>query len=284
MSKRVIGLLCVWGCDKWIKYTCEQALEYCDEVIACCAPHSEKMLKYEDRTEEIVRSYKNIKYLEYNYYYVHSAIKADILNKMLNISSIEDEDWIFILDSDEFYHKQTIDFVKANIGTNKFNSLTFKAYYFFINMKYYLIGEHTRLYKFYSYNKEKGKMFYPTQNFYIEHPINGITDLSRAVYHFGLLLNPYQKMDMWSEEYDNTKQDNKVKWMDQIYRNYDLNNQKYWIDKNEKLSGIKSCWYNDGFKADKNGEPFKFEGEIPDIIKNSDLYNIEDHRLTYNFK
>jgi hypothetical protein len=278
---KIIGLLVVWGCENWIKYIIEESLEQCDEVIACCAPHSPKMIKYRDQTEEILMSYKDVKVIKYNLIHTHSVIKADILNKMLDLSSIEVGDYIFLRDSDELYSQKTFTNLKKLLQEGYYNEILLQSYYFFINMNYYLISEHDRLFKFEECNKKY--KFYPTQKWYSNNKRSYTVPLEYGMHHYGLLLSPFQKLDMWSEEYQGNEQTNKTTWIDYIYRNYDLKNEDYWNSENKRLFGIKSPWFYTNFKCDENGRLFRFNDEHPEILKDSGFDKIEDFRRIHNF-
>jgi len=88
----------------------------------------------------------------------------------------------------------------------------------------------------------------------------------------------------WENEYKDKDQTKKTNWLDLIYRNYDLNNEEYWIQKNFKLTGVKSPWFDHNFLPDHNGRLFPYTGKHPKFIEETGLPEISDFRQRYNFR
>jgi len=192
--------------------------------------------------------------------------------------------WIFVLDADEFYKQEIINKIKSIIEENKYTDITFRDYYFFINTNRYLVGEHQRLFRINEENLINGNVFFPTQNWYCTKKESVMLGSIKnpTMFHYGLLTNPFSKLDFWLTEYPNNPQSKKVNWLDKIYRNYNFNNEEQYIKLNKELSGINSCWFNDGYIADKDGKPFEFKDKHPDIIPKYILEE-EDWRKKFNF-
>jgi len=291
MSK-IIGIICAWACENYIGLAIEQALAICDEVIVNVSAHSEVLEKYKDRTYNIAKYYelglrsstnRKIKFIDVNYDKSnHALIKAALLNYMLTKSDIfEPGNWIWILDADEFYDNDTIRYVKDLVNVSRYTDITFRDYYFFINTTRYLVGEHQRLFKI---QEHESNMFYPTQKWLnsYNNPITLGTIENPSMYHYGMLTNPWAKLDFWKSEYPNNPQWKKVNWLNIIYRGYDFSNEEYWIDLNKFISGENSCWFNDGYVGGKDGKPFIFTGKHPDLIPKF-ILEVSDWRKEYNF-
>lgn len=282
MSK-IIGCLVAWGAEDFIEAAMNQALEYCDEVHVCIAPHSQKMKKYEDSTFLLAKKYFNDEKVSWytfdnSEFSNHSSSKSEILNSMLSNSKLmKPGNWIWILDVDEFYNEQTYRQIKELIHPfSPYDRIDFQEFYFYINMWNFLEGDHLRLFKI----KSEDNIFYPTQRWpYATKPVL----LSKCMYHYGMLTNPHAKVDFWKSEYPWQEQNNKVKWLTEIYKNYDLNNEEYWINQNYERFGIKSPWFSDSFKPRIDGKLFKYiSGDHPKFI-NKELLNVKDFRRKFNF-
>ncbi len=106
------------------------------------------------------------------------------------------------------------------------------------------------------------------------------------MYHYGMLTNPWAKMEFWSTEYPGKDQTNKIRWLDEIYRNYDLTDQETWVEENDKLCGIYSPWFSDSFQPAMDGTLYKYDdlsfGRHPKFI-GEDLIYTDDFRKKYHF-
>lgn len=287
---KIIGCLIAWGAKDFIGPALQQAVEYCDEVFVCVAPHSKSMEAFEDGTTEIAyqfaRRNSKVKTIPWEAMSFHAPTKANILNTMLSKSELrEPGNWIWILDVDEFYPKRTYNQVRAFVeASDKFgwDLAEFQEYYFYINTQYYLKGSHLRLFKI----KHEQNIFQPTQRWiYAEKPI--IFDMNYVpMYHYGMLTNPHAKMAFWGEEYPGQEQDNKVEWIDYIYRNYNLDNQDFWIDENAALFDVASPWFSDSFEPTMQGTLYEYDqttdGPHPEFI-GKDLLEETDFRVKYDF-
>lgn len=280
----LITLIIAWACEDFIEPCIREALSNCDETIVCIAAHSDAMLNFEDNTYDIVKSIDGISSLDYNKRGHHSYIKADILNRMLDISKLFTKNsWILIKDVDEFYTQESYKYIRDIIESDMFNKILIKEKYFYINMQNYLLGEHNRLFKIEEENMDKNFRFVPTQKWLRTKGGVGVVPVDFGMFHYGMLTNPWAKFAFWKNEYPDKAQDNKTLWLDKIYRNYDLEYEEKWINENEKLFGVKSPWFSDSFKPNKNGRLFKYGGKHPDVIENSGLTHITDFRIKYGF-
>ena len=285
-NPKIIGLICAWGCENWIKYSIQQALEYCDDVFVNISAHSSILNKYEDSTYNVTKGFgKDINLIDLTFEQSnHAVIKSSILNYMSNLSEhFKVGNWIWILDFDEFYVKDGYNTIKDIMKYTDFNEISVEDYYFYINMSKYLKGDHPRLFKIEDINMNPSYRFYPTQNWPSHNKKQCTLVREIGMRHYGMLMNPNMKLDMWKTEYPGKTQDNKTKWIDYIYRNYDLNNEDYWILENEKLFGIKSPWFSNSYVPNKDGKLFVYTGEIPTVLKDSGFDKINDFRKTYNF-
>ena len=290
MSKpKLTGMIIAWASELWIGPAIKQALKYCDEVFVCIEPHSEIMKKYEDSTLDIAKRYKDrIKFVKLKDKMVfsnHATAKATILNTMMKSSKFFDNgNWYFILDVDEFYSEECIDIVRKIMDNKDLDIINFESKYFFIDTKHYLIGEHMRIFKV---TDKENDHFIPTQNWSKRKVGFATIPLKIGMFHYGMMTNPYTKIDFWKSEYPNKMQSNKVKWIDKIYRNYDLRSKRYeeyWITKNEELFGIRSPWFSSSFAPNKDGKLFTYDGKHPKFVEEAGLTKIKDYREIYNFQ
>lgn len=276
--KKIIGILTGWGSQDWIEPAIKQGLKYTDELHVCISAHSDNLLKFEDNTYQIAEKYKDkINLFTHETRSFHSTSKADILNKALNESNyVDPENWIWILDVDEFYKQDSFDYIKKLISANICDMICFEARFFYINTKHYLISEHNRLFKI----VDKSCKFYPTQQWpYVKKVVKVPMDL--GMYHYSMMQNPHMKMEFWKTEYQH-RQDTKVIWLDKIYRNYDLNNEEAWLRRNKALTGNPGPWISKDFKPDKDGTLFKYNKKHPEWIPER-LINISDYRKYWKF-
>lgn len=275
---KIIGILTGWGCQDWIEAAIKQGLEYTDELHVCISAHSDNLLKFKDNTYNIAKKYeKDINLFTHSGGKFHSTSKADILNNALKQSKIFDDGvWIWILDVDEFYKRETYEYVKKIISSNICDRITFEARYFFINLKHYIISDHHRLFKVYS-NKCK---FFPTQNW--PYATKSVTvPYDSGMFHYSMMMNPYMKWEFWKTEYP-YEQNHKLQWFDKIYRNYDLSDEDAWLRRNKALLGNLGPWICDAFKPDDNGRLFKYNGTHPKWVPER-LIKIEDYRKHWKF-
>lgn len=284
----IIGMLNAWCAKDFILPALEQAVEYCDEVMVCCAPHSKLMESFDDGTANIAKlfasQHEKVTMIEVGPMSHHAIAKANILNTMIAKSKLaEPGNWIWVLDADEFYPARTYKYIRELTRENTpYDRIDFEEWYFYINMHWCLGGEHLRMFKI----KNFTDIFQPTQRWvYANNPFK-CDRYSLPMFHYGMLTNPWAKMEFWSTEYPGKNQTNKIRWLDEIYRNYDLNNQEACVEANMKLCGIYSPWFSDSFQPTMEGTLYQYDdlsfGPHPKFI-NSDLIYTEDYRAKYHF-
>tara|TARA_B100001093_G_C26699187_1_gene958267 strand:+ start:237 stop:1115 length:879 start_codon:yes stop_codon:yes gene_type:complete len=285
---KIIGMLNAWGAQHWIGPAIEQAKLIADEVHVAVTSHSNNLDKFEDKTLQIAKDFSNIfVYEKAEKISYHSEVKSLVLNNMIKNSKIfKNGNWLWILDVDEFYSPELIEEIRGIISTDKFNSIDITSRFFYINMKNYLESSHRRLFKIQFPNLIPFKKFRfrPTQNWFSFKDYNYKTSDENPMFHYAMLTNPHQRAAQWQTEYPNSKDDFKQMWINQIYKNYDLKNQDYWINENLNLFNIKSPWCGTGIKAKSDGKLFFYDGKHPKIIENSKLKKVNDFRKFYNFK
>jgi len=285
---KIIGMLCGWAAKDFIKPAMTQAIEFCDEVNVCIAPHSESMEKYEDGTLAIAKSFcdnDKVRWFEFGTGKAnnHATAKANILNAMLmNSKYCEPGNWIWILDADEFYPDRTYKQVKKIIRAGVHDRIDFEEFYFYINTKYFLEGDHLRVFKI----KSMDDIFYPTQRWLGATKPVCLARYSLGMYHYGMLTNPWAKIDFWKTEYPVGNQINKIDWMEKIYKNYDLKDQRFWSTVNFNLFGLMSPWFSPSFKSNPDGTLLEYDesvlGPHPKFIDDS-LLSVRDFRDKFDF-
>jgi len=210
------------------------------------------------------------------------SIEHETLNEMLKKSRLYSVgNWIWILDVDEFYPKSAYRKIKSAIKSNNYDYITVEEKLFFINMQHFLKGSHAKLFKIRPLHMLPFYRFKPVQHWSGKFRKNYILSQEDGMFHYSLLTNPHIRKVRWENEYPDSKQ---TRWLDKIYRNYDLDNEDYWIEKNFKLSGIKSPWFSEEFQPDENGRLFKYEGQHPKFIEETELPKIPDFRKKYRFE
>lgn len=273
---KIIGLLTAWGAERTVRAAAQQALEYCDEVMAVVSAYTPELEQFEDETYDILRKFPKINLLDYKTKETTvSQAVADVLNHMLNQSSLNSEgNWVWILDADEFYADSAPGIIYSAIECGQYNQISVGSKFFFINMQHYLDEGGNRLFKI----EQENVGFVPTNKW--PTPVKRIYRLYRndGMFHYGMLMSAEMYRVKWQAEYQGKKQDHKVEWLDEIYYKYNLNNEEHWIGKNLKLSGIYSPWINSGFTPDKYGKLFRYFGKHPRFIEQTGLTKIEDFR------
>lgn len=275
---KIIGLVVAWGAELWIKPAVEQALEYCDEVILSVSCFTENLKKFKDNTYNIAKTYKDIEIIQYTGTSTHVQIKYVVLNEMLKKTKNYDaNNWIWILDVDEFYPERSFREIKEIIEEEEFDQIKMESKFFLIDMRHYLKSHHMRLFRI---KKDKMNKFTPTQHWQGGRKVFTIP-IENGMFHYSLLTNPYMRKAQWKTEYPNTIQLRKTKWLDKIYLNYDLKNEEYWINENLKMFGVKSPYFFNGCLPDKDGKFFNYEGKHPKFIEEVGLTKIKDFRKYY---
>lgn len=247
---KLIGLIIAWGAEPWIKPAIEQAKEYCDETLACISAHSKELEQFEDNSKQIAID-SGIQVVDVDPTGYHAISKAKILNELVKKSSATEGDWVWILDADEFYDKQTYKMVKKIIRGDKFDCIRFGAKFFLINMRHYITSEHPRVFKL-----KPNAQFTPTQHYPVNYPIT-----IDEMFHYSLLTNPYMRKVQWENEYPNKDQKNKVKWLNNYLKG---NMEKVWMNPD---------------RGTDNGKLFKYKGKHPKFVRH--LTKIKDFRKYY---
>jgi len=273
---KIIGLLTAWGAKQTARAVAQQALEYCHEVMAVASPFVPELERFEDETCDILKGFSEIKLL--NYRTMETTVSravADVLNHMLKRSSLYSiGNWVWILDADEFYADSAPKIIRAVIDSGKYDQITVESHFFMINTRHYLNEYGNRLYRIGT--EESG--FVPTNKWSL--PTRRVYTLQRAdgMFHYGMLVSAEAYRVKWGVEYKGRCQDNKIRWLDEIYYKYDLKDEERWLRKNLEVSGIRSPWFNKGFTPNVDGKLFRYLGKHPKFIEHSGLTKIEDFR------
>lgn len=279
---KIIGIICAWGAQDFIRPSIKQALNYCDETFVCINAHSKNLLKFEDNTLAIAERFNSaINLIIPNIQATHLEIKSKIMNLCLSKSKYFDiGNWVWILDADEFYDLRHYVELKRLINSPEFNQvydqICVSEKYFYINMQRYLKAEHYRLFRINSLDDK----FYPMQRW----PSKRIFKFDTFdMFHYCMLVNPHMKIEQWKTEYPGKNQQNKIDWITKIYRDYDLNNEEKWITENEKLFGIRSPLLSSAATPNEDGKLFKYHERHPEVIEETRLTKIKDYRKFWKF-
>ncbi len=275
---KIIGLINSWYSERWIAAAIEQALQYCDEVIVAIGAHSKALSQLQDNTKEIANTYADrITLLEASMSNVHDRSKANTLNRMLAASKLRKPgNWIWILDSDEFYFDCSYKKIIAAIASGHYTHIRVEEKFFLINTTRYLMGSHGRLFRIGS-NKDA---FRPTQQWTGNRTKSYILkrdDGKEGMFHYSLLTDLNYRRLLWQTEHS-YDQSHKVEWLDRVYIPYDLNNEDVWIEINRKLFGVKSPFFASEIRPDQNGRLFVYNGPHPPLVEKTGMTNIKDFR------
>jgi len=286
-NNKIIGLVKAWGAEDWIRPAINQALEYCDEVAVVVAPFHHTLEKFADSTYDICKEYRDIRLIDFktSKQYIGPAT-AETLNHMLQTSPLHAVgNWIWILDSDEFYTESAYREIKSAIASDQYNWIGARTKNFLINMKHYLktVGwcHYWRLIKI----EDMGYRFKPAQNWSQKLERPHLLSKGNEMFHYSMLTNTDVRLAWWKIESDPLPtHPRKRRWLEEIYLKYDLENEDCWVIKNLKLNGIKSPWVTVGWTPDENGKLFKYEGRHPKFIEETDLPKVRDFREHYKSK
>lgn len=283
-NNKIIGLVRAWAVEDWIRPAIRQALEYCDDVAVIVAPFHHKLKKFADATYDICKEYRDIRLIDFktSEQYVGPAM-AEALNRMLQTSPLHAVgNWIWILDSDEFYTERTYKEIKSTIASDQYNWIGARTKVFLINMQRYLETvdpwHYWRLIKI----EDTGYRFKPYQNWShkLERPY--LLPKGNEMFHYSMLTNTDVRLAWWRiESAPGITNQRKIRWLNEIYIKYDIENEDYWVIENLKLNGIKSPWLSVGWAPDENGNLLKYEGRHPKFIESAELPKIEDFREYY---
>jgi len=284
-NPKLIGLVRAWGQEEWIRLAVKQALEYCDEVMAVVTSFTQESKKFEDNTYDICKEYPEVKLLDIQKSWpTVSKAGANILNYMLQNSKLFlPGNWVWQLDSDEFYPESMHKEIRSIMKEGEDVKIVVEERYFFINMQHYLKGDRANRLMKVKTGKEE---LFPTSRWSRKdrntYRIPGETGL----FHYSLLRDMRQTRVMWLTEYPKQRQRGRnhgVKWIDEIYLNYDLENEDYWNKKNLEIVGrITPNWDPINFVPDENGRLFRYKGKHPKIIEEAGLPKIKDFRKWYS--
>lgn len=279
--QRIIGLISAWGAEDWIDLSIEQALSVCDDVAVNVGPYADNMKKYEDSTAEKCRAWGDkIRLFDSINVGRHDRGKATTLNQMLTTSPYHEVgNWIWLFDVDEYYLADELQEIKRNVLGSNYNWVMTKERVFYINMQKYLKSERHRLRRI----GDMSHRFIPT-NRWPEKKTRVYNYPGEGLFHYSTLLDPYKKMDLWRTEHSSEplKEHGFVKWCSEIYMNYDLSNEDYWIARNKKLNPkLKGPFCVNDYEADTNGHLFTYTGRHPEIIERAGLHRIADFRALY---
>ena len=73
-----------------------------------------------------------------------------------------------------------------------------------------------------------------------------------------------------------------MKWLNEIYQNFDLENEDLWLQNNLKLSGSRSHMPTlNAFHGDENNYLYRYDGKHPSFIEETGLPKIHDFRKFY---
>lgn len=280
---KIIGLITAWGVEDWIRPAVRQALEYCDEVLAVVSAFAPQLRRFKDRTYDICKEYGGVKLLDYESKetFIRSAI-ADVLNHMLKNSNLyEVGNWVWILDSDEFYAESSANEIIAATRNNvEYDKIIMESRFFMINMQHYLNEAGDRMFRIMNLDDK----FVPTCRWSRAPRAPYTVRRANGLFHYSMLTNTGRHRERWLLRYTHPHDPPRfkiVKWLDEIYAKYDLENENYWIEENLKLWGIRSPWFNKGFTPDENGKLFKYNGKHPKYIEEAGLPAIKDFRKRY---
>lgn len=284
-KNKIIGIVKAWGAEDWIRPAVRQALEYCDDVAVIVAPFHHTLDKFSDSTYDICREYRDIRLIDFkpSKQYVSDAT-AEVLNHMLQTSPLHAVgNWIWNLDSDEFYAERAYKEIKSAIDSDQYNSIGARTKVFLINMQHYLktvdFWHYWRLIKI----EDMGYRFKPAQNWSQKLERPHLLSEANEMFHYSLLTNTDVRAAWWRiESAPNITNPRKIRWLKEIYLKYDLENEDYWVNENLKLNGIKSPWVVAGWLPDEEGRLLKYEGQHPKFIEETNLTKIKDFRKCYN--
>lgn len=280
---KIIGLLTGWGTEDWIRPAIKQALEFCDEVMAIITPFAPNLKKFEDNTYSICKDYPDVRLLDYKL--SGKSIQQEecgVLNLMLKSSSLYSPgNWVWKLDSDEFYTDTAYKKIKLAIENDEYDSVFVEAKLFYIDMWHYLNEGSSRLQKILTVSDR----FVPSCKWCRIPKKTYVLPRSDGLFHYSMLKDMDIHCAMWWKHPPHDSDGGyRVRWLREIYAKYDLENEDHWIEKNRKLIGIKTPWCDSGYKPDKNGRLCRYEGKHPRFIEESGLMKIKDFREHYRGK
>ena len=114
-DSKLVGLIIAWGQEEWVRPAIEQALEYCDEVMAVSIPIISEFKEFEDNTYNIFKEYSDVKLLDIQKTWpTINKAGANVLNYMLQNSKLFlPGNWVWKLSVDEFYPESIYEEIKS---------------------------------------------------------------------------------------------------------------------------------------------------------------------------
>lgn len=288
---KLIGLVPGLYVEEWIEPAIQQALKYCDEVVVSIGAYVPELNVLHDRTLERAEKYGDkVTIVNPVVSKSHIGSKGPTMNKMVATTSAGVGDWLWVLDTDEFYFEQTVQKIRKIINApNKLSSVWLPAKFFFLNMTRYLHSKHPRLFKI-THQDDK---FKPSGALNwlgageVLHVGRDAEDDQFGMFHYSLLTSPRYRRLFWETEFGHStgrareSQDRKIKWLDQIYMNFELDRENYWIDKNVELLGLskRTPLWAPAFSGQPDGTLYQYSGPQPPVIEQAGLHLVKDFRV-----
>jgi hypothetical protein len=282
---KIIGLITAFAAEDWIEPSIKQALNHCDEVIVSTGAYADNLEPFKDSTDEICQRYKDrIKIVDSVKSGRHIGSKAGTLNNMLKASKLREVgNWVWLFDVDEFFLDSELKDIKTIIFKNtNYNTVITNEMLFFINTQKYLrtginrgrFNKISSINDSYSgVNKWSGPRNVPLN-------YKGI-----GKFHYSFLKDSGFKMALHLTEYGKNPnnpskaQADKVRWLNEIYLKYELDNEDYWINKNQQMFGSREPYMkNTNFNPGRNGHLHTYLGDHPQVIEEAGLTKIKDFR------
>jgi len=173
----------------------------------------------------------------------------------------------------------TLNDLKEIMESDKYDSINVHDKFFYINSKNYLKADHIRLWKIKETNL---KSFRPTSHWVTG---NGkmceytLDENEKGMFHYSLLMDPKYKIKHWETEYSHNQQ-KKIDWINKIYKNFDLTNQKHWAEENKRITGHYGPWLS--YQTDPNGDLFVHNGKHPEFVPQG-IIDESDIRIKFGF-
>jgi hypothetical protein len=279
---KLVGMMCAWSSEMWIGACIENVIDHLDLLLINVSPHHKDFVDLEDRTEEIVKEYSKIykrivlvdSNNDLNDWPDHN--KCRILNNFLEYT--EPNDVVMIIDADEFYCQESWKEIDHFVKHNDYHNVgVMPAKYFCVDFWHYCINpEMERLFR-----TDEGFKFTPTQrpNFkQVPYKFNN------QMFHYTMLLNPEMKRRYWKySPIGNPKvSESKVKWLNEIYLKYEVDNPVPYLVKNKQITGKQRFWCGpDMIECPTNGLYRDAFLEHPECFDKTDLPAIKDFRRIY---
>lgn len=284
---RVIGLFTAWGARKWAHLAIGNHLKIVDQLHVMIAPHNNRFAEIGDNTDEVCRdmwgSDKRVTFHTPepgNIKGVCDRSKCILLNQMRKVAKPEIGDIVMICDSDEFYDDAAVKEIRAKFDGPKWDCLDFRAMYFAVNMRWYMIQEGlTRMFRIMNRPDKDEFHFKPTQR-PIPKPEHKQTILmNNPLFHYSLLMPLKYKRIHWSSEMG--VDEAKMKWIDEVYAKWDPTNPGLCeqLAKNNPTHGDHFYCNNDPHYPKQPPYMYKYDGRQPDEIEMSPLVKVEDFRV-----